>query len=303
MGSVTALFPLWAVLCSLWAYTCPGVFVPLKDAIVPLLGIIMFGMGITLRADDFVEIVRRPALVAVGVALQFGLMPFFAWAVGHALRLPRELLIGLVVVGSCPGGTASNVISYLAKADVPLSITLTSCSTTLAFLATPALTWAYIGHTVHVPFMEMMLSVVKIIVIPVLAGIAANTLWGKRIKAVIPYGPLFSMVAIVLVIAIIFALNRPQIATAGRLVIVAVILLNGLGLLGGYVGAKLFRFGEPQARTVAIEVGMQNSGLGVALSMAHFSALAALPSALFSVWHNLSGSLLASYWSRQRTAH
>ena len=296
---ITELFPVWAVLCAVWAYAAPATFIPLKSSISPLLGVIMFGMGMTLRAQDFRYLITQPAAVIIGVGLQFLLMPLFGWMVGRGLRLPPELFAGHVLVGCCPGGTASNVISYLAKADVALSITLTSLTTLLAVGLTPALTWLYIGHMVPVPVGGMLMSILQIILIPVALGVTINTLWGKHVKRIEGIFPLVSVLCIVLVIAVVVALNQANIARAGFLVVLGVILHNGLGLLGGYWLAKWMGLSEPQARTVSIEVGMQNSGLGVALALQHFSALTALPSAIFSIWHNLSGSLLAWYWSRK----
>ena len=295
---ITALFPLWAILGAVWASTCPGVFAPLKSSISLLLGLIMFGMGMTLHVEDFRYLIKQPTAVGIGVGLQFLLMPFFGWVVGKALHLPPELFAGMVLVGACPGGTASNVISYLAKADVALSIVLTSLTTLLAVVATPALTWVYIGRTVPVPVAGMLTSILQIILLPVALGVGINTLWGRQVKKFEGVFPLMSVLGIVLVIAIVVALNQASLARAGSLVVLGVILHNSLGLAGGYWLAKWLRLPDPQARTISIEVGMQNSGLGVALAVQHFSALAALPAAIFSIWHNLSGACLAWYWSR-----
>ncbi len=295
---LTALFPVWAAVGAVWAYATPAVFTPLKGAISPLLGVIMFGMGMTLRAEDFRYLITQPSAVWIGVGLQFLLMPFFGWLVGKGLRLPPALFAGHVLVGCCPGGTASNVISYLAKADVALSITLTSLTTLLAVVLTPALTWLYMGHVVPVPVGGMLLSILQIIIIPVALGVIINTLWGRHVKRIAHLFPLMSVLGIVAAIATVVALNQANIARAGCFVVLGVILHNGLGLAGGYWLAKWLGLSEPQARTVSIEVGMQNSGLGVALAIKHFTPLAALPSAIFSIWHNLSGSLLAWHWSR-----
>ena len=297
---MTDLFPVWAILCSAWAYASPGVFIPLKSSITLLLGLIMLGMGMTLKAEDFAQILKRPVPVAVGVGLQFLLMPLFGWLVGTMLRLPPELFTGHVLVGSCPGGTASNVITYLAKADVPLSITLTALTNLLAVVATPLLTFLYIGKTVLVPMAGMLVSILEVVILPVIVGVCINTLWGSRVKRFENIFPAVSVVGIVLVIATVVALNRDSIGHAGFSVILAVILHNGFGLAGGYLGARAFRLPVNQARTIGIEVGMQNSGLGVALALKHFTPLTALPSAIFSIWHNLSGSLLAWYWSRKK---
>jgi len=295
----TGLFPLWALLFSGAAWAAPEAFAPLRPAIVPLLGLIMFGMGATLTPRDFAAVVRRPALLGLGAALQFGGMPAIAWGVARVLGLPAELAAGLVLVGSCPGGTASNVICYLARADVALSITLTAFSTLLAIVATPLLTDLWVGTRVEVDVPGMIASIFRIVLLPVALGVTVNTWLGARIAAAKEVLPLASVAAIVLVIAIVVALSHERLAELSGLLLLAVVLHNGAGLLLGYAVPALLGMPEAQRRTLAIEVGMQNSGLAVALAVKHWSALAALPGALFSVWHNLSGSLLASAWSRR----
>ena len=299
MPSATALFPLWALLGSALAYVHPQWLTPLKPAIVPLLGVVMFGMGVTLRWHQFAAVLRRPRRVGLGMALQFGVMPFAAWVIGLALGLPPELVAGLVLVGASPGGTASNVVCYLARGDVALSITLTAASTLLAVVATPLLTWLYVGQQVPVPVWDMLLSVAKIVLLPVMLGVAMNTWVDDRLGPVKALFPLLSMAAIVLIIAIIVALNVGNIAAAGWLVALAVVLHNTVGLGAGYGLGWLATRDVRTARTLAIEVGMQNSGLAVALAVQYFSAAAAIPGALFSIWHNLSGSALAALWSRR----
>ena len=298
----TDLFPLWAVLFSLAAWWAPGFFAPGRPAIVPLLGIIMFGMGATLTVRDFADVARRPALLGLGAALQFGGMPALAWLVARALGLGPELTTGLVLVGSCPGGTASNVICYLARADVALSITLTAVSTVLAILATPLLTELWVGASVAVDVPGMVVSIFRIVLLPVALGVAVNTWLGERIEPLRRVFPLVSVLAIVLVIAIVVALSAERLAELSGLLLLAIALHNVSGLALGYGAASLLRLPESQRRTLAIEVGMQNSGLAVALAVKHFSTLAALPGAIFSIWHNLSGSLLASFWSRSEEA-
>lgn len=298
MDRVTGLFPLWAVLISAIAVVYPAPLILLTWAIVPLLGIVMFGMGVTLTASDFTAIMKRPAIIALGVVLQFLLMPLIGWLLTRILSLPLPLAVGVVLVGSAPGGTASNVITYLARGDVALSITLTSMSTMLAVVMTPLLTWVYVGQLVAVPTADMLLSILKIILLPVVCGIFVNTQWGDRLTGVKRLFPLMSIAAIILIIGIIVALNRPQLSTLALPVIVAVILHNLLGLAGGYVIPKALGLDSTICRTIAIEVGMQNSGLAVALAVKYFSPAAALPGALFSIWHNLSGAALASFWSR-----
>lgn len=271
----------------------------MKPAIVPLLGVVMFGMGMTLTWRNFVEVLQRPRVIVVGLVLQYLLMPLAAWVIGMSLGLPMSLLVGLVLVGACPGGTASNVICYLARGDVALSITLTTCATLLAVIATPALTWLYVGQQVPVPVVQMLWSVAKIVLLPVAAGVVVNSLTGSYLKRIKPLFPLVSVTAIVVIIAIVVALNRDNLANMGLIVAIAVVLHNATGLLGGYWITRVLGWEERICRTIAIEVGMQNSGLGVALAVKYFSATAAVPGALFSIWHNLSGSLLAGYWSRK----
>ncbi|WP_406662118.1 bile acid:sodium symporter family protein [Methanolobus sp. ZRKC3] len=292
-----SLFPLWAIILSIAAFIYPDVFSPYKAAITPLLGVVMFGMGITLSAHDFLLVLKRPGVIALGTAMQYILMPLIAFILSYMLHLPTEIMAGLVLLGCCPGGTASNVICYLAKGDVALSITLTSVSTLMAFILTPALTWLYIGQAVPVEVGGVMVSIVKIVLVPVALGIIINTLFDKYIERFKHAFPALSVAAIVFIIAIIIALNKDNILTAGKLVVVAVVLHNGFGFASGYYISKAMGLDEKDARTLAIEVGMQNSGLSVALAVKYFSALAALPGALFSIWHNIMGSALAAYWS------
>ncbi len=298
IGRVTTLFPLWALAASTVALVAPQPFVAASGAIAPLLGVVMLGMGLTLRPGDFGRVVQRPAAVGLGVALQYSLMPFVGWGLGHLLGLPAELAAGVVLVGSCPGGTASNVICYLARGDVALSITLTTLSTLVAVVATPALTWLYVGQRIDVPVLGMLRSIATIVVLPVVAGVTANRLLGRRLERVEHVFPLLSVLAIVLIIAIVVALNRARLPALLGPVALAVALHNVLGLALGYGAARALHRSEAERRTLAIEVGMQNSGLGVALATVHLSATAALPGALFSIWHNLTGALVAARWSR-----
>ncbi len=296
---LTTLFPLWALLGVGAAFLWPEAIAAGRSAIVPLLGLVMFGMGLTLAPRDFAAVARRPGRVALGTVLQFGVMPLAGWVVSLGLGLPRDFLVGMVLVGACPGGTASNVICYLARGDVALSITLTTVSTLLAVVLTPALTWLYIGQTVPVPVVAMLLTILKVIVGPVVAGVVLNRLLGDRLGRLTDVFPLLSVAAIVAIIAIVVALNAGRASGLVWPLALAVVLHNGIGLAAGYGVPRLMGYDTRFARTVAIEVGMQNSGLGVALATQFFSAAAALPGALFSVWHNLSGAALAGLWSRR----
>lgn len=302
LARITSLFPLWALLFSLLAYARPEVFAGAKPLIVPLLGVVMLGMGMTLTLSNFREVLRRPAAIGVGVALQYLVMPFLAWVIALALELPPQLMAGLVLLGACPGGTASNVICYLARGDVALSITLTAVSTLLAILATPVLTWLYVGERVPVPVQDMLWSIFKIVLLPVSVGVLINSLAGGRLRPIKHLFPLLSVAAIVFIIAIIVALNRDNLVAMGWTLALAVALHNAGGVGVGYALARLIGWDERTARTLAIEVGMQNSGLAVALSVKYFAPAAALPGALFSIWHNLTGSLLAALWARRTLA-
>lgn len=298
-SGATALFPVWALLASAWAYLQPGPWAAQKALIVPLLGLVMFGMGLTLTGDDFRRVYRRPGLIGLGMAAQFGVMPLLAFVLARLFGLPPQLTAGMLLVGCVPGGTASNVITYLARGDTALSITLTFCSTLLAVVATPALTWLYLHQTVPVPAADMLVSIVQIVLVPVLVGMGLNHFFGRRLARFQPGFPLLSVAAIVLIIGIIIGLNQAKVATTSPLILLAVVLHNLGGMACGYGMARIFRLSPAICRTLAIEVGMQNSGLAVTLAVKYFSAAAALPGALFSIWHNLSGSLCAAGWRRQ----
>jgi BASS family bile acid:Na+ symporter len=297
---ISALFPLWALLGSLLAGWAPNAFIPLKAAIIPLLGMVMFGMGMTLRGSDFLKVLRYPFPVLLGVTLQFLLMPFAAWVLARVAGLSPQLAVGLILVGCSPGGTASNVICYLARGDVALSITLTTVSTLLAVVATPLLTLLYAGETVPVPALDILITVFKIIFLPVMLGVMAHHFFHQALSPLLRLFPLLSVLSIVLIIMIIVALNHENLAKVASGVAAVVILHNTVGLLGGYWVPRWLGRDKRECRTLAIEVGMQNSGLAVALAIHYFSATAALPGALFSIWHNLSGSLLAGFWRRQK---
>ena len=296
----TSLFPIWAVMLSAVALFYPELFLPYRNTIPLLLGLIMFGMGMTLSVKDFLLVLKRPRVILIGTALQYTLMPLIGFALSVVFSLPPELTAGFVLLGSCPGGTASNVICYLARGDVALSIMLTSVSTLISFVMTPLLTWIYIGQTVTVDMYGMVISILQIVIVPVALGIGLNTFLGSRTDRIRHVFPAFSVLAIAIVIAVIMALNRDTVVSAGILVVILVIMHNLLGLASGYGLSRLTGLTEIEARTIAFEVGMQNSGLSVALAVKHFSSIAALPGALFSIWHNISGSFLASYWAGKK---
>lgn len=304
MNPISLLFPLFAVIISIIAYGAPGFFAPYRGAIVPLLTIIMFAMGLTLTPGDFRRVLTRPRVVGLGVALQYTVMPLAAFVIGHVMALPTELIAGLVLLGASPGGTASNVMCYLAKADVALSVSLTMVSTLLAIVATPTLTWLLVGQSIPVDAWGMLWSLVRIVLIPIVLGVFINTFFGRFLQPVKVVLPAIATAAILCAIAIVVALNQNNLASAGFAIVAAVFLHNGCGLVFGYWVPRLIGHDRVICRTLAFETGMQNSGLSVALALSYFSALAALPGAIFSIWHNISGAVLASYWSsRENDKH
>lgn len=296
------LFPLWALLISVIAFFINAPFAALNAAIVPLLASVMFMMGLTLTKADVERIAKDPKPILIGVILQFLLMPILALTFSKMLQLSNQLTIGMILVGSCAGGTASNVVCYLAKGDVALSISMTMVSTLVGVIATPLLCAFYLSTTVSVDTMALLLSILQIVFIPVTLGFACKYFLNDLANRAEPLIPTLSVLIILLIIAIVVALNADRLLDVGLITLVAVILHNLSGLVGGYTISRLLGLDIRQSQTIAIEVGMQNSGLGVALATQFFSATAALPGALFSVWHNISGSLLASIWGRKRSS-
>ena len=259
------------------------------------LGIAMFGMGLTIKMGDFQVVFSRPKEILIGCLAQYTVMPFLAWILAVVLKLPEDLALGVILVGCCPGGTASNVITYIAGGDVALSVGMTIVSTLVAPLATPSLVYVLAGAWVEVSFIAMVLSVVKVILVPVLLGILIRSILGKQIQKISELLPLISVVSIVMIISGIVAVNADKIISCGILVLGVVILHNLCGMGIGLVAAKLLKVPYDKVTAIAIEVGMQNSGLAISLATANFAAnpLATLPGAIFSVWHNISGSVFA----------
>ncbi len=289
-------FAFWVLVFGIIGYAFPDLCKPLSGWVTILLGIVMFGMGLTLTADDFREVFKRPRDVLIGILGQFLVMPLVAYALCLAFSLPPELAVGVMLVGCCPGGTASNVMTFLARGDVALSVTITSCTTLLAPFVTPVLMYVFASQWLDVNMYSMFLSIVEIVLFPIFAGIVVHKLLGHKIDVAVTCLPLISVTAIVLIVAAVVAASAGQIASAGALVFVIVVLHNGFGMLFGYLLAKVAGMNLAKRKCLSIEVGMQNSGLGVALATVHFAAspLSALPSAIFSFWHNISGPVMAT---------
>ena len=262
----------------------------------PLLGVIMFGMGLTLSPQDFKIVAQRPKDIIAGALAQFVIMPSLAWALAKAFALPEELALGVILVGCCPGGTASNVITYLAKGDLALSVGMTATTTLLAPLVTPLLVWLLAGTMVDVDTVGMLLSIVYVVIAPIVAGLLCQRFLRKLTESVTPYLPAFSSLTIAVVVAIVVSHVADKLLSGGLIVVVVVMLHNLGGLSMGFLLGKLMRMTKPKTTAIAIEVGMQNSGLASSLAVMHFAAfpLATVPGAIFSVWHNISGAMVAS---------
>ena len=284
------------VLVAAIALFWPALFVWIDTwAINPLLGVIMFGMGLTLSPADFRIVLSRPKDILIGCLAQFTVMPLLALVLTWAFSLPKELALGVILVGCCPGGTASNVITYLAKGDLALSVGMTATSTLLAPVLTPMLVWLLAGTIVNVDTVGMLLSIVYVVIAPIAVGLLCQHFLPKMTKGVTPYLAAFSSVVIAFTVGIVVAHNADRLLVGGLLVVLVVMLHNLCGLAIGYAIGRLLGLADPKKRAVSIEVGMQNSGLACSLATLHFAAypLATIPGAIFSVWHNISGALVA----------
>ncbi|RKS08022.1 BASS family bile acid:Na+ symporter [Nocardiopsis sp. Huas11] len=281
-----------------------GLLAPAQAAAVAphiplLLGIIMFGMGLTMRPVDFAIVAKHPKAVILGVIAQYTVMPLLGFGIAHLFDLSPMLVVGMVLVGAAPGGTSSNVIVYLARGDVALSVAMTSISTLLAPLLTPLIVLGLAGSTLPVSAGDLFLSIVQMVLVPVVAGLLLRRFAPRAVEAVLPVLPLVSVTGIVVVVAAVVGANADAVLSTGLLLGLAVVLHNVLGLGIGYAAGAVSKVPESARRAVSIEVGMQNSGLAAALATAHFAPLAALPGALFSVWHNVSGAIVATFWARR----
>lgn len=265
----------------------------------PLLGVIMFGMGLTLSPHDFRIVFSRPRDVLVGCLAQFTIMPFMAWLLTKAFSLPADLALGVILVGCCPGGTASNVITYLAKGDLALSVGMTATSTVLAPFMTPFLTWLLAGTLVDVNTLGMLQSIVYVVIAPILGGFLIQHFLPGFTKRAVAYLPAFSTLVIAFVVGIVVGHNASRLLTGGLLVIIVVMLHNLSGLALGYGVGRMLSLSHEKRAAISIEVGMQNSGLASSLATLHFAAfpMATIPGAIFSVWHNISGALVAKVYS------
>lgn len=292
-------FSLWIILVSIIGLLNPPTFAWSLPHIPLVLGIIMFGMGMTLKGEDFKRVLLQPKAILIGVFAQFTIMSLVAFYIAKLFNLEPTLATGVILLGACPGGTASNVITYIARGNVPVSVTMTSISTILAPFVTPWIVLALAGQWLPIAASALFVDILKIVLIPVILGLVTRSLLKGKVEASLKVLPLVSVVAILIIVGAIIGANSNQILTSGAIAFIVVILHNLVGLALGFAIGKVFKLKEDEVRAITLEVGMQNSGLAVSLANAHFGALAALPGALFSVWHNISGTALATYWNRK----
>ena len=290
------------LLSAVAALVFPDALSHLKPRLInPLLGIIMFGMGLTLKAEDFRVVFSRPRDVLVGCLAQFTVMPILAFLLTRIFRLEPALAIGVILVGCCPGGTASNVITYLAKGDLALSVGMTAVSTLLAPVLTPLLVWLLAGETVDVDVVGMLLSILWVVILPIVLGLLVKRFWPRTTEKAAGYLPALSSLAICVIVLIVIAVNAHKLLDGGWIILLVVVLHNVCGLAAGYLIGSMLHLSPAKRRAISIEVGMQNSGLASSLATLHFAAypLATIPGALFSVWHNISGAVVARIYSRK----
>lgn len=301
------LFWLWTLLGVLWAWFLPGHFtwflgnLPGTDLSLTSvsLSFIMLGMGMTLSISDFRECLKMPRWIALGVAAQFVIMPFLGWSIASLSGLPDEFKLGIILVACCPGGTASNVVTFLARGNLAFSVLMTSCSTLLAVWLTPLLTKIYASAILTIDASAMVLSMIGIVLIPIFLGLVLNRYFGSAVERAKRIAPVMSVFLIVLIVSAIVGATKTSILQYWKTLLPAVFALHALGFAFGYVWAKWLGFPEKESRTVSIEVGMQNSGLGSSLAKTHFTMLTAAPCAISAFFHCIIGSALASYWNRK----
>ncbi len=299
LAIATNLFPAWVLLGGVLALAHPAWFTWFGgDFITWGLAIIMLGMGITLSVDDFKAVLKMPRAVGIGFVAHYAIMPFLGWSIARVLRLETPFAVGLILVACCPCGTASNVVNYLARSNVALSVLMTMCSTLGAIVMTPLLTKWLAGKYVPVDAAGLFLSTVKIVLAPVIIGVALNRYLPRFVKFVLPVSPLISVLTITLICASIIGSSAGDFKQSGGELVLAVFLLHTGGFFLGYVFSRLLRCDELTSRTISVEVGMQNSGLGAALAGKHFASmpLVALPCAISATFHSVIGSLLAGLW-------
>jgi BASS family bile acid:Na+ symporter len=296
----TRLFVVWVILGGVAAFFFPDYFIVLKSYMDFFFAITMFGVGIVLKIDDFVNIFKNFKIVIIGVIGQFTIMPTLAYLIASLFSFPDDIKLGLILTGAAPGAMASNVLSYLAGADVAYSVSLTTSSTILSPVLTPFLTLVFAHTILKIPFWEMFWSVSLMVVVPLFLGLAVKRFFAGKIEPIIKVFPAISTLFIVFICALVIALNRSYLLQMDSWIFLAALLLNLLGLAAGFGLAWFFSFDQLKKRALAIEIGMQNAGLGSVLAIKHFSARVALPAAIFVFICIFTAALLVQIWAKDR---
>ncbi len=296
---VQKTFALWVLVFAGIAFINPDLFSFVGPYIALILGFIMFGMGVTMTVDDFKGVLKQPKAVLIAAIAQYTVMPLLAYGLAVLFNLPAEIAVGVILVGCCPGGTSSNVMTYLARGNTALSVSTTAVSTILSPILTPAIFFLLASEWLEIDAGAMFKSILQIVLVPVILGLVVRSLLGKKAESYGEVMPLVSVIGIVLIVAFVVGASKDRIIESGLIIFAVVVLHNGLGYLLGFLLAHILKLGFADQKAISIEVGMQNSGLGVALAGVHFAAspVTAVPSAIFSFWHNISGPLLATYWA------
>ena len=294
----TKYFAAWVIVFGVIAYVWPGPFVALKGYMDWFFALTMFGIGAVLQVEDFKRIIAKPIIVLIGSAAQFSLMPLGAFVLAKLFGLPPEIAVGLILTGSAPGAMASNVMSYIAKADTAYSVSLTTVSTLLCPLLTPGLTFLLARSRLEVPFMKMMVSVIMMVIVPLFIGFGVRHYLKEKVEKILPVFPAISVTFIIFICSLVIALNKPYLAQVTGIILAAGIILNIYGMFAGYGVGSAFRMEVARRRTLAIEIGMQNAGLGTVLALKHFGEQAAMPAAIFVFICIITASLMAAFWQR-----
>ncbi len=295
----TKYFAVWVILFAVAAYFFPGPFVALKDYNKHFFALTMFGIGAVLQLEDFKRIAKKPVIVLIGSAAQFTIMPLGAFILAKVFAFPPEIAVGLILTGSAPGAMSSNVMSYIAKADVAYSVSLTTVSTLLCPLLTPGLTFLLARSQLDVPFLNMVIDVIYMVIFPLFVGFGVRHLFREKMQKLLPVFPAISVTFIIFICSLVIALNRAYLPKVTGLILAAVIILNLYGMLAGFGIGVIFRMAQNRKRTLAIEIGMQNAGLGTALALEHFGEKAAMPAAVFVFTCIITASLMAEIWQKK----
>ncbi len=295
----TKYFAVWVIAFGVVAYLVPKPFVALKDYMDWFFALTMFGIGVVLQIEDFKQIAQKPIIILIGSAAQFSIMPLGAFALTKLFGLPPEIAVGLILTGSAPGAMASNVMSYIAKADTAYSVSLTTVSTLLCPLLTPGLTFILARSKLEVPFWEMMFSVIKMVIVPLFVGFGVRHYFKEKIEKVLPIFPAISVTFIIFICSLVIALNKDRLAQVTGLVLATAVILNIYGMLGGYSVGSAFRMEARRRRTLVIEIGMQNAGLGTVLALKHLGEKAAIPAAIFVFICIITASVMAELWRKR----